>query len=427
MKLVTILCIVLSCLFSVRVFSNDVDNLDAIIHQLKNGENSSDRNEAARKLRKELFQGNQKAQEALSEQLEVESDRITREYIARAIVKNGGDAGLDKLIQVANNEQSPARIAALTALDDSDSHKKVVPVLIKALSDENSNIRLEAARGLDSRSKEDSVFPALAAHIKTEDGSLAQEYVARGIAKSDHKYALKVLVEALAHPSSGSKEYAASALGTMNSKEAIDPLIQATKLEDNYTVLAAVRSLGEYTKDDPKVVKRLMEIYESFDDSLIKEYALRGLIKSEDAEALKYARHLLDLPENNILQNYAVDLMKLHGEVHDIKLLAPLLKAESSNKRKKAYEAITAIMKKHMLDQEQAQNLVACLPTTQSRPYGDGTVGAVFLIDVFLFAGLSGLTQEAATAKTIEVPQADDEMVQSIIDFIDSLPPTKES
>lgn len=420
MKAVTIICILLSCLFCVRVIARVDDlGLNQIVVILETSDDSRMRSDAARALRHSKYKDNSLALAALARRLEVESSSVAREYIATALLRNGGEAGQNKLIHIAKDSNSPAQGDALAALDESHD-PRVTQVFLKALRDPNKNIKLEAARGLDSRSKEVGVYPALAAYIMSEDNSLVQEYVARGIEKSGHPEAVNLLIDALEHPTSGSKKYVASSLASIKNPLAIEPLIEASKKNDQDAMVAIVRALSEF-KSEPKVITRLIEIYENENSSsLTKEYALRGMLRSDDARIRKFALESLKLARDGYMKGYALELLAQQGEIQDIASIAPLLKSESGYVRRLAYNAIQKIME-NRVDEKTAQAMLACLPLAQQVPISDSTLKVTALFDIFLL-GMGGFTTAASKTKIIEIPMADENMVQAIITFIESIP-----
>lgn len=422
MRAVKILCILLSCLFSVRAFSSDVATL---VEQLRKGETDSIRRSAARELRNKKYAGNQVAIKALQETLYYEQDKRTREAIAEGLIKIGGDEGFKTVHQNAMDLNSPARIQALDALDASDRDEEVAKVFLYALNDPDEDIRLWAARGLDSRSNVEGVFPVLANYLNGKDDSLVQEYVARGIEYSKREDAAGVLIAALNNKNAGGRRYAAVSLGSLNDPKSVQPLIAASKETDEGSwrlVANAIRSLSSIAAEgNAEAVTRLLEVYNQPDaDRLNKEYALRGILRSKDERGREAALSVIKQEDLGYLTTYATELLHKNGTLEDAAALAVLLQAPEGYYRRAAYQAMMAILERN-LDPEGLKTALKCFPQTQQRPFSDDTKSVAAMLDIFML-GFGMYSMAAAEGRVTEVDQLKPEDVITLQEALKALP-----
>lgn len=147
---------------------------------------------------------------------------------------------------VQNRRNSHEAYSAVIELGRIGS-EKAIDLLIKAL-DRGDGVARSAARELGRLSDPRTIKPLVALLKSLEAGQSAAEALVRFGAK-----AVDPLLAALKEPDAGARRLAATALGTIGDKRAVEPLSYVMQSDDEYSVrTAAAKALGELK--DPRAL-----------------------------------------------------------------------------------------------------------------------------------------------------------------------------
>ena len=218
-----------------------------------------------------------------------DKDSKVRKDAAEDLGNIGDSLAVDPLIEALRDENSFVRQNAAKALGQIKDVKAVEP-LIEALGDKDNDVRKYAAAALgyigdtkaikpliealkvvdfydeDAREAamnalvsigEPAVEPLIEALGDKEIKTGTRCYAAEALGNIGDNRALKPLIEALGDEETFIKFYAAEALGNIGDNRAVEPLIEALKDEDENVRKAAAYALGEI--GDNRALEPLIE------------------------------------------------------------------------------------------------------------------------------------------------------------------------
>jgi len=152
-----------------------------------------------------------------------------REEAARALGALG-EASVPPLLALLDNDDADVRCWAMWALAHTGSRRAVQP-LMAALDDADDEVRTCAAMTLGEL-RVAKAAPALVAQLTGSDGLLVR--CAADALEKIGEEAVPELVQALAHPKSQVRMWAARALGRIGSTAAVEPLCRVYLYDDSY-------------------------------------------------------------------------------------------------------------------------------------------------------------------------------------------------
>jgi HEAT repeat protein len=239
-----------------------------------------------------------------------DEDKLVRREAAKALLnisKSRPERAFESLIKALDNEDPEVRRLAAESLELFDLEKAINP-LIDALKSEDPIVRRFAARALGQIGPEKAQRaeqPLIDDLIFDNIGSVREE-AARALGKINSKNAIEPLVDALMDENNGGRSGAAEALGQLKADIAIDYLIISLTDTDEFTRLAAAKALG---KIKPK--KAILPLFDTLYDwnRFVKVEAINALneICTEEDEA--QLKTLLD-SENEFIANLAFEILE---------------------------------------------------------------------------------------------------------------------
>jgi len=185
---------------------------------------------------------------------------------------------LDKVLR--NSKNRGVRLNATEALGRICGDRVIEP-LILGLKDEDYFVRVSAADGLLLAGK--GAVPLLLREIKGEDKEVAG-WAAYALGKIEDKDSIAPLIEMLTHEDSSVRYHAAHALAPMGEKAALEPLMKALKDENALVRRSAARALGNI--GDKGAVEPLTGALTD-ENEHVRMYAVRSLGQIGDKRAVK--------------------------------------------------------------------------------------------------------------------------------------------
>jgi HEAT repeat protein len=396
MKAITLLCIFLSVLFSVRALAFELPknqenltsetrvDLKKHLHNLEHG-TVQEKLDAIKSIEGIQNIDPDLRSEFFSQALAKEEDNKVLGQLTASMVNVGSELGFDEIVKYAKDKGSKLRMHSLKALSDSNLKSEVVSTFMMAIFDHDPKVRTQAAIGLANRSDNPIAFSVLSGRIGMADDSEAQLYVATGIKNSGNPKAITVLISALNNTKSGGRKYAALALANEDHPGVVEALINASNNGDEQLVFNSTASLSTLSKGNEKAITQLLKIYSNNNNSVIKNAALRGIVKSKDPRAKHIALVIIKQLKPVELISDAIEVIVEHGDINDASQLAALLKSDDPNIRANAYDAITKMLNKHV-NLQQLKNAMKCLAITNREPMADDAKNYSTLARSFMIA-----------------------------------------
>ena len=155
-----------------------------------------------------------------------------------------------------------------------------VEALITALNDQDMLVRIDAAEALGKMQDARAVQPLIEA-LKVEDATLRSK--AKDAPVMMGAPAVKPLITALKHQDPDVRGQAAEILGTIRAATAVEPLIEALKDEDGFVQSDAADALG---KIGAPAVDQLIPLLDAPDRN-VRYLAARALGQTKDARAVE--------------------------------------------------------------------------------------------------------------------------------------------
>lgn len=159
---------------------------------------------------------------------------------------------VEPLIGAFKDPQREVRLAALLALERFKNPRSVEP-MIAALADPDRSVRSIAARALGASGDRRAVKPLIALLEGGDERSASSAAGALGVLKDPA--AVEPLIAALDSPHASVRSEAAHALGSLKDPRAIGPLVSALKKRNEGACAYALGSIGQA---DPLVIDALL-------------------------------------------------------------------------------------------------------------------------------------------------------------------------
>lgn len=394
---------------------------EQLISNLLNG-NDDQRRDAARELGRGEYRNNREIVPALL--LALENDKyIVRTYAAEALANNRNEIAFVNLAQVAGNKTSEGQAEALRSLERSPNKERTIPLFVENINSEDRDVRIAAARGLAQHGQDERAFQAMRTHLNSTDNSIAQDYVAEGIRRSQNPESMNILIAVLANQDSGAREYAADELGEFNDPQARLALFQATYDSDSRVVSKAIQGLEEEAKTNEDILNRFIELYQVNEGNLVGTYALDAILETKNVKIKTIAEQALN-SRSSSTQSDALEALKEIGDRSSLIGIIDLMGSDVRSVRREAHEAFRAIMRRNFSEDE-FQAIAKCLPQGQEQPYSEGTKSAALLLDIFTMF-MSGATYHAATGTVTNYEAIGEDQREALKSIIEQLIPDEQ-
>jgi len=158
---------------------------------------------------------------------------------AEALGKIGDKRAVEPLIQALKDDREGVRWSAAEVLGEIGDKRAVEP-LIHTLKDETKDVRFGAAWALGEIGDKRAVEPLI--HVLKDKSTDVRKSAAEALGKIGEP-ALETLISALRDRDTNVQKGAAEALGEIGDKRAVEPLIQASKVENEDVRKAAEKAL----------------------------------------------------------------------------------------------------------------------------------------------------------------------------------------
>ena len=162
-------------------------------------------------------------------QILIDGEEDAREEAAHAL-GTLGEASVAPLLELLDHDDPAARCWVIWALAQT-GFCQAVPPLIASLDDADCDVRISAAMALGELRAAEAA-PLLVAQLESWSGLLTR--CAADALEKIGEGAVPALVEALEHPKSQVRMWAARALGRIGSTAAVEPLCQVYLYDESY-------------------------------------------------------------------------------------------------------------------------------------------------------------------------------------------------
>jgi HEAT repeat protein/GTPase SAR1 family protein len=205
---------------------------------------------------------------------------------------------------------------------------------IDKTKDNNSNIRSKAASALGRMQSKEAVAP-LSELLKDKDSDVRWS-AASALGRMQAKEAITPLLELLKDKDSWVRRSAASALGRMQATEAVNPLLELLKDKDSWVRRSAASALGEMQATE--AVNPLLELLKDKDSSA-RRSAASALGQMQATEAVNPLLELLKDKDSWVRRSAASALGEMQA-TEAVNPLLELLKDKHSSVRRSAASAL---------------------------------------------------------------------------------------
>ncbi len=290
---------------------------------------------------------------------------VSEEYKAIEMINIKGitddpEVEVFRLIQLLRNGNDNEREKAASELGKIGEKDTIQP-LIEALEDKKADVRKKTASALgEITEKGDTQSNVIITKLtsvlidKSEDDVVRQK-AASALGKMTGKAAVDPLIQVLTNTSEDTevRQKAASALGKITGKAAVDPLIQVltNTSEDTEVRIKAASALGKIAKKFPsknrKIITSIVQVLtNTSEDTEIRQKAASALGEAGDPDAIEHLAEVFK-DDNVEIRRRAAYALEQIGDPSGIEHLAEVLKGDPNIiVRQKAASALGKIAKK---------------------------------------------------------------------------------
>jgi HEAT repeat protein len=243
------------------------------------------------------------------------------------------DLLLPSITALLSHRSGHARMCAAEVLG-LIGNRRAIAYLIAAQNDKKEDIRIAVIQALGSIGGKEAVA-ALRRLLKSKDGDVRSN-VARALGLVGEEGVIGDLSETLKKdPYKWARCSAASALGTIGTKEAVEALLEAWPGADHYEYLTIIETLG--MTDNSELVERLIEEWKIYQYGRGAIAEVLGMIGDE--RAIETLRSGLS-DKDGYVRGWCAAALAYIGDPRVVPELRRLLRDEDSDVRSRACEAL---------------------------------------------------------------------------------------